>query len=213
MSRQSRVSSFALLSLVALVAPAGAQNFLRSSTATVPSGHFGIEANPTWLLGRDGGPDRFGGAARLGYGISDSFDAAGKLGVFGGFTLVGLDAGFWFLRSPIDMQVSVGAHKALIDDARDTSAFDVAWLAMGRVNRRLDLSGGVTASFESIDGTTDSGFTRVYVGPGLRYRVSRSVDFQTQVGIGLNRHSPSYLSVGFATYLPVTDAASRRERR
>jgi hypothetical protein len=111
------------------------------------------------------------------------------------------------------MSVRAGGHKALIDSARDTSAFDLSWLAAGRIADRLDLSGGVTASFESIDGTPDSGFTRVYLGPGLRYRLSRRVDLETQVGIGLNHDSPSYFTIGIAGYLPVTDAASSRERR
>jgi hypothetical protein len=208
-----RSSVLCLATFPALVAPAAAQDFLRSSAVTIPAGHVELAASPTLLFGRDGGPDRLGGSGRLGYGISSSFDAALEASVFQDFSLIGVDAAFRVPIEPIGMLVSLGAHKALIDDARDTTAFDVACLVSGRVGRRLDLSGGVSASFESLDGTSDQGFTRVYLGPGVRYRVSRDLDVHAQVGIGVNRHSPSYVSVGVSAYVPATDSASRRERR
>ena len=112
-----RVAALASLSLLALVAPATPQSFIRTSAQTLPSGSFEIDAYPTLLFGRNGGPDRFGPAFRLGYGITDSLDVAATGSLFDGFSLVGLETAFWFLRGPVDMQLSVGAHKALIEGA------------------------------------------------------------------------------------------------
>ncbi len=202
MFKQMRVVTLASVPLLALVAPAGAQNFLQTSAETVPSGDLEIAAYPTELCGRAGGPNRYGGAGRVGYGITDSIDVAGKVGVFNGFTLVGLDGEYWFLHGPVNMSFTLGAHKALIQDARNSTALDLAWLGTAPVTRRLALSGGVTVSFESLDGAANSGFKRIYIGPGLRYRLSQRVDFVTQVGIGVNGHNPSYLTTGFAMYVP-----------
>jgi hypothetical protein len=206
MLKQKPVVVLALVSLLALVTPAGAQTFLQTSAETVPSGVFEIAAYPTALFGRAGGPDRYGGAGRVGYGITDSLDVAAKVGVFNGFTLVGLDGDLWLLHGPVDMSLTLGAHKALIQDARNSTALDLAWLSTARVTRRLALSGGLAVSFESLDGVPNSGFERIYVAPGLRYRLSPKLDFVTQAGVGVNGRSPSYLTAGFAMYVPTPRA-------
>jgi hypothetical protein len=211
MFRHSRVVAVTVLSL-ALAASAGAQNFLNSSPRTIPNSNFELSGYPTYLVGRDGAPDRFGMAGRLGYGITDSLDISGKAGFFDDFSLVGLEAGFWFLKGDVDMSLSLGAHKALIQETNDTTAIDLGLQAGGRISDRLTLSGGLTASFESIDDTApnvDSDFTRFYFGPGLRYRVSDRWDVYTQVGIGLTDESPHYFTFGVAAYLPTSGASSR----
>jgi hypothetical protein len=211
MFRQLRFVTLASLSSLALVAPAAAQNFLPASAETPPAGNLELSAYPTMLFGRHNGPDRLGGAGRLGYGITNSLDIAGKLGVFSGFTLAGLDAELSFLRGPIDMSAAVGAHKALVHDADNSTALDLTWLATAPITRDLALSGGATVSFESLDNVPHSGFTRVYLGPGLRYRLSSRLDLRAQAGIGVNHDSPSYVTVGIAARLPVSESARRRD--
>ena len=211
MFSHSRMVAATFLSL-ALAASAGAQNFLNSSPRTIPNSNFELSGYPTYLVGRDNAPDRFGVAGRLGYGITDSLDISGKGGIFDDFSLVGLEAGFWFLKGDVDMTVSLGAHKALIQDTNDTTAIDLGLQAGGRISDRLTLTGGLTASFESIDDAApavDSDFTRFYFGPGLRYRVSDHWDVYTQVGIGLTDESPHYFTFGVAAYLPTSGASSR----
>ena len=209
MFRHSRVIATTVLSL-ALAASAGAQNFLNSSPRTIPNANFELSGSPTYLVGRDGAPDRFGIAGRLGYGITDSFDISGKAGFFDDFSLVGVEAGYWLLKGDVDMTLSLGAHKALIEATNDTTAVDLGLQAGGRISDRLTLTGGLTASFESIDDSAgDSDFTRFYFGPGLRYRVSDRWDVYTQVGIGLTDESPHYFSFGVAAYLPTSGASSR----
>jgi hypothetical protein len=204
----------AFLSLAALAASARAQSFLSTLPRTIPDAHFELSAYPTYLVGRNGAPDRFGVAGRLGYGITDSLDLSAKGGVFDDFSLVGLEAGFWFLKGDVDMVMSLGAHKALIQDTNDTTAIDLGLQAGGRVSQRLTLTGGLSASWESIDdAVVDSDFTRVYLGPGLRYRLSDRWDVYTQVGIGLTDDSPHYFTLGVAAYLPTSGASSRSGSR
>jgi hypothetical protein len=213
MFRRLHVTVVAAVSFGALAVPAGAQNFLKSSAETIPSGDFAFTAEPAGLFGTNGGPDRWGGAARLGYGFTDSFDVEAKAAVFDGFSLVGLDTDFWALKGPVNMSVGLGAHKALVDEGGDSTAVDAAWRVSGRLTRRLELGGGLSVSFESLDHVPNSGFTRVYLVPGLRYRISSRVDFTTAFGAGLNNSSPSYLTTGFAVYLPTSWSAHGAERR
>ena len=211
MFRHSRLIAFASLSIVSLAAAAGAQNFLSTSPRTIPLGSFELSGYPAYLVGRDDAPDRFGAAGRFGYGITDWLDLSAKGGVFDDFGLAGVEAGFWFLKGDdIDMLLTVGGHKAMIQDTNDTTALDLGLQAGGRISDRLTLTGGVTASFESIDNSPiDENFTRVYLGPGLRYRLSDHWDVHGQVGIGLTDESPHYFTFGVSAYLPTSRASGR----
>jgi hypothetical protein len=216
MSIHTRHLGSALLALAGFVSAAGAQDFMNSYPRTIPQGNFELTAHPTLLVGRDNGPDRWGVAGRFGYGVTNSLDLVAKGGAFDDFGLLGFAANYWVLKGGgLDLAVNAGAHKALIENANDTTALDLGLQLGGRVGERLDLSGGLSASFESIDDAPeglDSDFTRLYVGPGVRYRVTRSLDLLGQAGIGLTDDSPHYFSLGFAAYFPTSGGARREDR-
>ena len=44
-------------------------------------------------------------------------------------------------------------------------------------------------------------FTTAHLVPGIEYRVSSSVDFVGEIGIGLNDGSSNYISAGIAYYV------------
>ena len=70
----------------------------------------------------------------------------------------------------------------------------------------------MSVSFESLDDTRRStDFRRVYLLPGVEYRINRNMDLVAEFGAGLNHDSPHYVTVGFAFYPPTSEAA--RERR
>lgn len=209
MVKQCVVTSFTLLALGSLCAPASAQDFLQNSAQTIPSGELRFSAYPTGLFGKNKAPDRWGGAGRLGYGVTDNFDVEGKAAVFDGFSLVGLDAAYWLMRGDVDLAVSLGGHKALMKSAPDSTAADAAWLMSARLSRRLRFEGGMSLSLESVDHVRNSRFSRVYVAPGVNYRVTRQVSLVSQLGLGLNNNSPNYLTAGFSFDLPVSDAGRR----
>jgi hypothetical protein len=186
MFRAVPVVALAALSSFAVPAPAAAQDRLPMSAETIPAGNLEVTAHPTYLFGRDNAPNRY-------------------------FTRAGLDADLWLLRGPVDMSVGLGAHKALVRDADNSTALDLTWLATAPITRNLAFSGGATVSFESLDGVPNSGFTRAYPGPGLRYRLSSRLDLVAQGGIGVTHESPSYFTVGFTAYLPASESARRRE--
>jgi len=213
MFRRLHAVVVASVSFGALAVPARAQYFRRPWSATIPLGDFSFTADPTGLFGKNGSPDRWGGAARLGYGITDSLDVEAKGAVFDGFSLVGLDTNFWFFKGPINMSVGLGGHKALVQSGDDSTALDTAWRVSGRLTPRLEVGGGVSASFESLDHVANSGFTRVYVVPGFRYRISSRVDVTAAFGAGLNNNSPNYLTTGFAVYLPTSRSGHGTEWR
>ncbi len=207
------VSSLALSVAAMLAAPVGAQNLVQSTAETIPAGEFRLTAYPVGLFGRNGGPDSWGGATRLGYGITGSLDVEGKAAIFDGFSLVGFDTAFRVARGALDLSISLGAHKALIARAADSTALDSAWLVGARVLPRLRLYGGMDFSLESLDHVARSGFSRVYLVPGLDCRLSRRIDFVSQLGLGLNDNSPNYLTTGFSFYLPGRAARDGDDRR
>lgn len=192
---------FVLLSLVATGVPAHAQNFIENSSETINKGNFKIAAFPTVLMGRDGGSDHWGGNFRLGYGVTDNFDLEAKGGFFNGFTLLGGDAELWLLKGDVDLAVSAGAHKALVDNAPDSTAIDLSGQLSGHVTRRLEIYGATSVSFESLDGVPNSGFTRAYLIPGIEYWITNNLDFVSEFGVGLNDNSPHYFGLGFAYYI------------
>ena len=76
-----------------------------------------------------------------------------------------------------------------------------AELGFSLVGHKLELYGGVSLSFESIDDVDDSHFTRAYLVPGLEYKLARDLDLVAEVGLGINDDSPNYASAGLALYL------------
>jgi hypothetical protein len=99
--------------LALLAVPPRAQNFQDGSTDTIWSGNFRLTGSPVHLFGPDGRPDRTGGAFRLGYGITDSFDLEAKTGFFDGFDLVGGDGHYRLLNGATSLSVRAGGHEAV----------------------------------------------------------------------------------------------------
>ena len=199
MPRRLSLAALALLCCAA-PEPALAQNFLMNSAETINRGNFKIALFPAVLLGEDDADDQWGVGSRFGYGFTSSFDVEGKVAFFDGFQLYGLDAELWLVKGDVDFSIQAGGHWASVDDGFDSKAFDVAGLVSGHVADKLELYGGLSASFESLDDVSDSSFTRLYAVPGLEYRVSEQVDLVAEVGIGLNDDSPNYVAFGLALY-------------
>jgi hypothetical protein len=200
--RSTVLPTFSLaLFFLALGGPAAhAQNVLMNSAETINKGNFKLSAFPTVLLGEDDADSEWGIASRFGYGFTDRFDMEGKVAFFDGIKLYGLDAELWLLRDEIDLSVSLGAHKKSLDGPVDSSAIDVAGILSKHLSPNFELYGGVNVSFESLDDIPDSDFTRVYIVPGIEYKLSEQLDLLAEVGIGTNDDSPNYVSFGLAIY-------------
>lgn len=210
--RKLLVSAGVALSMAILIAPAQAQNFQNGSAETIWQGNLRLTGSPVWLFGKDGGPNRTGGAFRLGYGLTDAFDVEAKTGFFDGFTLIGGDAHYRFLTGRTSMAFTAGGHQALVRDAPNSTALDLAAQVSRRVRPRLEIYGGPAFSYETVNGVADSGFTRWYVVPGVRWGFADRLDLLVEGGVGLNHNSPSYVTVGIAAYMPVSDGAQRSRR-
>jgi hypothetical protein len=196
----------ALLALSTLATvPAQAQIFLQNSAETIDKGTFKLGGYPVALFGDNGADDSWGAAFRAGYGFTPSFDTEIYAGVFSDFTLVGLDAEYWAVKGKLDLSVGVGLHKALWDDdlAYDSTSIDLFTIASGRVANNLDVYGGFSLSFESLDDYPgeDDDFTRAYLVPGVEYRIAENLDVVLEGGIGLNDDSPNYLTAGLSFYI------------
>jgi hypothetical protein len=203
----------AALSLVASAVTARAQNFQSGSAATIRSGHVQLTASPVHMFGRDGRPDRTGGAFRLGYGISESFDVEAKSAFFDGVTLVGGDGHFRvFDDQDTSLSLRVGGHQALMSSAPDSTALDLGVELSEWLNRRLELYGGAAFSWESVNGPSGSDFTRFHLVPGIRFGVAERLDLTVEAGIGLNDNSPHFLMAGLALSMPASASARGRER-
>jgi hypothetical protein len=202
MTKHLRLVLSSLLTVLVLgTGTARAQNFLMNSAETINEGNFKIAAFPTVLLGEDGADNTWGVATRLGYGFTDSFDVEAKLAFFDGLKIYGADAELWVVKGKTDVSVSLGAHKADFEGDFDSTAIDTAVIVSHPIASRLELYGGVSLSFESIDDVDDSSFTRAYLVPGIEYKVGEDLDFVAEVGIGINDDSPNYVSAGLAFYL------------
>ena len=199
MTTRSGVLFLAVLALSA--GPAHAQNFLMNSAETINKGNFKLAAFPTVLLGEDDADSEWGVATRLGYGFTPSFDVEVKLAFFDGFKLYGADAELWLLKGRTDLSVALGLHKGDFDGDFDTTAVDTSAIVSYAVGRRLDIYGGASFSFESVDDVDDSSFTRAYLVPGIEYKLNDDIDLLAEIGIGLNDDSPDYVSFGVALYL------------
>ena len=209
---RKRLSSAAVaLFMAVLVAPLQAQNFQNGSAETIWQGNLRLTGSPVLLIGKDGGPDRTGGAFRLGYGLTDAFDVEAKTGFFHGFTLIGGDAHYRFLTGQTSMAFTAGGHQALVRNAPDSTALDLAAQVSRRVRPRLEIYGGPAFSYETVHGVAGSGFTRWYAVPGVRWGLANRLDLLVEGGVGLNHNSPSYVTVGIAASRPVSDGA-RRDR-
>ena len=202
------------VALVTLAVPARAQNFLTGSLKVIGPGYLRMTGAPTHMFGRDGRPDRTGGAFRTGYGLSDSFGLEGKAAFFDGVTLVGGDGHYRLLNGKdTTLSLSVGGHQAIVTRAPDSTAVDLAAEVHTHATSRLDLYGATSFSYEFIDNAAGTDFARVYVVPGIRYALANRVDLLVEGGVGLNRNSPHYLAAGFAWRVPVSDSARARDRR
>jgi hypothetical protein len=200
MSRRLSLVALALLCSAAAPTPAVAQNFLMNSAETINRGNFKIALFPVVLFGEDDAEDEWGIGSRFGYGFTDSFDLEGKVAFFDGFTLYGLDGEYWLVKGDVDFSIQLGGHWASVDDGFDSKALDLSGVLSGHVADRLELYGGLSASFESLDDVSDSSFTRLYLVPGLEYKVRDNLDLVAEFGIGLNDDSPNYLGFGLAIY-------------
>jgi hypothetical protein len=200
MSRRLSLVALALLCCAAAPTPAVAQNFLMNSAETINRGNFKIALFPVVLFGEDDAEDEWGIGSRFGYGFTDSFDLEGKVAFFDGFTLYGLDGEYWLVKGGVDFSIQLGGHWASVDDGFDSKALDLSGIVSGNVAEKLELYGGLSASFESLDDVDDSSFTRLYLVPGLEYKVRDNLDLVAEFGIGLNDDSPNYLGFGLAIY-------------
>jgi hypothetical protein len=210
--RKLSISAGTALLIAILVVPAQAQNFQNGSAQTIWNGNLRFTGSPVQLFGTNGGPDRTGGAFRLGYGITDAFDVEAKTGFFDGMTLVGGDAHYRFLTGQTSMALTAGGHKALLRDSLDSTALDLAAQVSREVRPRLEIYAGPAYSREYLEGVEGSGFNRWYVVPGLKWGLADKVDLLVEGGVGLNDSSPSFVTVGFAAYLPVSNGAQRNRR-
>jgi hypothetical protein len=132
--------------------PARAQNFLNGSAETIWSGNIRLSAAPAHMFGRDGAPDNTGGAFRLGYGISDSFDLEAKGSVFDGATLLGGDGHVRVFDDGNTLaSFTFGGHRALFDHALDSTALDLAAALSQRLSSRVEVYGGAAFSWDQRD--------------------------------------------------------------
>jgi hypothetical protein len=180
---------------------AQAQNVLMNSAETINKGNFKIAGFPTVLFAEGDGDNQFGLASRFGYGFTDKFDVEAKLAFFDGLKFYGFDAELWLAKGSVDVSVALGAHKTDLDNGTDSKAIDTALLVSDHLTPRLELYGGLNMSFESLDNAADTSFTRVYLVPGVEYKVTDDLDFLAEFGLGLNDDSPNYVSVGLAFYI------------
>ena len=188
-----------------LPAPAHAQNFLMNSAETINRGNFKIAAFPTILFAEGDGENETGLATRLGYGFTDRFDVEGKLAFFDGLKMYGADAEYWLVRGRTDVSLSGGLHLSDFEgEGADSTALDLAAIASRNVGEDFEVYVGGSLSFESFDdegGGGDDSFRRLYVVPGVEYRLAKDVDLLAELGLGLTDESPNYFSFGAAFYI------------
>ena len=200
----SRTRCFLLAILVVFglgTVSAQAQNFLMNSAETIDKGNFKLCGFPTALLGEDGNDNEWGLASRLGYGFTPSFDVEVKLATFDGFKMYGADAEWWAVKGKTDVSLSAGGHKSDFDGGAGSTSLDTALVVSRSVAKSLEAYLGGSLSFESIDDAEDADFKRVYLVPGVEYKLGKDLDLLAEIGIGVNDDSPNYLSFGLAYYL------------
>jgi hypothetical protein len=206
------VVAVAALSFAGVAVPAGAQSFQNASAEPIWSGDLRLTGSPVQMFGRDGAPDRTGGAFRLGYGFSDWFDVEGKSAFFDGVSLVGADGHFRLFRDDNKvLSASIGGHRAVMTSAPDSTALDLGLGLRDRLNRRVQVYGGAVFSWETINSPGGTDFTRFHLVPGVRVGITERLDLLVEGGVGLNHNSPHYVTAGLALNMPVSDSARSRE--
>lgn len=198
------------MACVAAAVPARAQNFLNTLAEPITPGYLRLAAFPTEMFGRDGAPDRFGGALRLGYGVNESLGLEAKAAVFDGVSLLGGDADVRLLGGDTRLLLRFGGHEALVRGAPDTTALDLAGTLGRRVSSRLVAYGGASYSYELTHDSPAPNFSRAYVVPGLQLQVARNLALAVEGGIGLTDNSPHYVGGGFSLLLPASSGSSGR---
>jgi len=179
-----------------------AQDVIMGSAETINKGNIKIGVYPTVLFGKNGGDSIWGGAGRLGYGLADRFDIEAKAGFFKGLNYFGVEAEYWFLQGrSINASVALGGHMTNRQgSAADTSGIDTRLLLSTTPVANLEIYGGFKMAFDKYN-NSDLSYTTAHLVPGIEYRLSADLDFQAEVGIGLNDNSRSYVSVGLSLYL------------
>ncbi len=205
MRKTLALAALATACVAGAAVPARAQNFLDGSEAITP-GDLRFTATPTEMFGRNGRPDRFGAALRLGYGVDEVLGVEGKAALFDGTSLLGADADLNLLRGDTDLSVRLGGHQAVISGGPDTTALDLGGTLGRRVSRQLVVYGGASYSYEFTHELRAPNFSRVYLVPGVQWQVARNVALMVEGGIGMNSNSPHYLGGGFAFQMPVSGA-------
>jgi len=170
-----------------------------NSAETINKGNFKLAANPVFVFGKNGGDGETGISARGGYGFGDAFDVEAKIAKFDDFTLFGADAEYWFAKDKqVDMSV-IGGFNIGNGDGFGTKALELTFLASGEVKDRLELYGGLDLSRVSFD-DADFSYTTLHLVPGVEYRLASQFDLVAEFGIGLNKDSNNYLSIGLSYY-------------
>lgn len=169
------------------------------SAETIKKGNFKLAANPILVFGKNGGDSETGISARGGYGFGDAFDVEAKIAKFKDLTFFGADAEYWFAKGKqVDMSL-IGGFNIADGDGFGAKALELTFLASGHVNDRLELYGGLDFSRVSID-DVDQSYNTLHLVPGIEYRVSSQLDLVAEFGLGLNKDSNSYVSIGLAFY-------------
>ena len=114
--------------------------------------------------------------------------------------MYGADAEFWLVKGPLDVSVTAGSTWSTPTRARLEGLRPRGDLQR-QLADRLDAYGGLSVSFESLNNVPDSSFKRVYLVPGLEYKLHDNVDLAAEFGLGLNDDSPNYLGAGFSFYI------------
>ena len=212
--RPARALGPLILALLAVPA-ARAQNAVRTPSAgvfnsaeTVNPGNFKVAGGPAVWIGNDF--QAWGGLLRAGYGFAPRVDGELKAAFYDGYTGIGADVEVGLVREPrFDLSFAVGGHYGRADVGNEdlsVPGLDLTGLASVLVAPRLELYGGVDASFEfpaepDDDTIPVEDYARVHLVPGFEFRVSRQVDFLAEIGLGLNARSDEYVALGLAFYL------------
>lgn len=192
--------------LVFCAVPGTAQDFLLNSAETITPKTLKITGFPALLMGDGdlGEDDSWGFGARVGYGITASFDIEAKASFFDGLNQYGADAEYWLLKGDTDLSVAGGFRLTDADFGADATAIDTSLILSRTLADKLEPYVGFAVSFESLDDLpedVDSDFRRVYLVPGAEYRVRPNVNLVAEFGIGLNDNSADYLAFGVSFYV------------
>jgi hypothetical protein len=189
----------AAVMLLAAAVEVSAQSVIMNSAETINQGNLKLGIFPTVLLSKNGSGSVWGVAGRFGYGLTSSIDIEAKAGFFKNITYFGADIEFWFLKGHnLNGSAALGGHMTKYKGGSDSSGIDATLLFSTAPVKNLEIYGGLMLAFDSVK--HGDNYTRVYVVPGIEYRISDDLDFLAEVGIALNDNSRSYASFGLAYY-------------